>query len=1087
MIMKYRIYCIAALMMCSMSALAQDEYDGEEYEEEEATQQEERPVKPQKPVKTRVIKGVVRGGDTHSPLAGAMVRAYGMSGFSTLTEEDGTYELNVPLTVSSIYVTAPDYNPAEMGIKSGEMQTEIKLYPVSFDAMHDKSANILSSRTFEISDYSPAITVEEEIQKELGAQVHTTMRSGTPGIGGVMMIGGLNSLNINAQPLIVVDGIVMDMQYDREMLHEGFYNDILANINPADIADVTVLRNGTAIYGAKGANGVIIINTRRSTSMATRITASLSAGVTLLPKFYDMMDADGYRSYASELLKGTGTNITEFKFLNEDPTYYYYNQYHNNTDWKDEVYSEAFTQNYGINVEGGDAVAQYNLSLGYTTAESTLEENDMDRLNVRFNSDIQLGKQFAITFDVAFSNLTRNLRDDSAPESYDEGTPTSPSFLAYVKSPMLSPYTFTGGEIYTNHLEVNDEDYLDEALANYSDYNYKLANPLAILKYGDAANKNHFENSMFTLSIAPSFKFNDHLKLEEHFSYNLVNTNEKYYIPVNGVPDYYVSSLGTYMENEARSLFSRQNSLQSDTRITWNNQYGAHSIGVLAGALLMWESYQLNTQVGYNTGNDKTPYISSELDEASTDGTSDKWNSIEYYAQVNYNYKGRYYLQGTVGIESSSRFGHDTDQGFKMFGVKWGVFPGVQATWNVTNEPWMAGVKGLTKLHLTIGYEMSGNDDLPYYASRSYFSSVNYMDLGSGLVLDGIGNESIQWETTKRFNFGIDANFFSDRLNIRFNYFNSRTNHLLMLQELSYLSGLDEMWTNGGKLKNVGFDVQATGILISTKSWQWQVGLSVGRYKNEILSLGSDTEYMDTELYGATIRTQVGEAANLFYGYLTDGVYATTEEANEAGLAILDDNGVDRTYFSAGDVKFVDLDGDGLITEADRTVIGDPNPDIYGNIFTTLQWKRLRLDARFTYSLGNDVFNYMRQQLESGSRFMNQTTALERRWQVEGQVTDIPKITFDDPMGNSRFSDRWIEDGSYLKLKSLTLSYDLPITSTFLQGMQFWIQANNVFTITKYLGSDPETAMQQTVIGQGIDSGSLPQSRSFMAGIKINL
>ena len=225
----------------------------------------------------------------------------------------------------------------------------------------------------------------------------------------------------------------------------------------------------------------------------------------------------------------------------------------------------------------------------------------------------------------------------------------------------------------------------------------------------------------------------------------------------------------------------------------------------------------------------------------------------------------------------------------------------------------------------------------------------------------------------------------------------------------------------------------------------------------------------------------------MFYGYQSLGVFSTSEEAQSAGLYILAENGIDRNYFGAGDVHFADLNGDHQITEADRTIIGNPNPDFYGNIFTTLAYKRLKLDVRFNYSMGNDVFNYQRSQLEGGSRFMNQTTALNRRWQMEGQQTDIPQITFQDPMGNSRFSDRWIEDGSYLRLKTITLSYDLPLQSEYIQGVQFWIQANNVFTLTKYLGSDPEFSMTSNVIGQGIDLGQLSQSRSFVAGVKINL
>ena len=253
----------------------------------------------------------------------------------------------------------------------------------------------------------------------------------------------------------------------------------------------------------------------------------------------------------------------------------------------------------------------------------------------------------------------------------------------------------------------------------------------------------------------------------------------------------------------------------------------------------------------------------------------------------------------------------------------------------------------------------------------------------------------------------------------------------------------------------------------------------------------NDSSNQGTALFsyinGATILTQEGSAANLFYGYRTKGVFSTTKQAQDAGLYVLDANGVKKNYFEAGDMIFDDIYADNRIDENDRVVIGDPNPDIYGNIFTSVSWKNLRLDANLTYCLGNDVYNYMRQQLESGSRFMNQTTAVTRRWMAEGDVTDMPKATFQDPMENSRFSDRWIEDGSYLKLKSITLSYDLPINSTYLQGLQFWIQANNVLTLTKYLGTDPEFSSTPSVIGQGIDLGYVGQSRSFMAGIKINL
>ena len=1086
---RYILFGLSLLLTFPLGVYAQDDLDDEEAEEEVVAR---KATPKQKVYETRMVKGRVVDAATQQPISGAIVRAAEIDGYSVLTEDDGSYELKVPVFTSSLYVTSPDYNPVKIGLQNGEQQKSVQLYSANFAVDYSPRTNVRSDYSASDYHYTNAINIKDEIQKQMGAQVHTVTRSGTPGIGSVMFIQGLNSLNVNAQPLIVIDDVIVEQQYGRTLLHDGFYNDILNNINPADIANVTVLRNGTALYGAKGANGVILIQTRRSKSMATRITATASAGVTLEPKYYSVMNADQYRGYVSELLKSTGTTSTEFKFLNEDPTYYYYKHYHNDTDWKDQIYRTAITQNYGINVEGGDDVANYNLSVNYSSAQSTLKYNDMDRLNIRFNTDISLLSKLDVRFDASFSNQTRNIRDDGAPQGYDEGTTTSPSFLAYVKSPFMSPYNYAHPDrntsYITGHLDIDDEEYLTEALAYYEKYNWKLANPVALNDYADAPNKNRFENSMLNLSVTPKWKFNSHLSLSEHFSYNLVNTNEKYYIPINGVPDYYVSSVNNNVHNEVRSLFSKQNSVMSDTRLDWANRYGSHDIHVFGGARINWESYTLNSQLGYNTGSDKTPYISNNNAYLQLDGTNDSWNSLAWYAQAEYNYKNRYYLQANLTAESSSRFGHDAG-GLKLGGVAWGIFPGVQASWVITNEPWMAGVKGIDYLRLTAGYDISGNDDIDYFASRTYFRASQFLAAISSLSIDGIGNTEIQWETTRRLNAGFEGSFINNRLSLSMNYFRSKTDNLLNYQSLSFLSGIDKNWTNGGKLQNEGFDVTASVKVLALKDWQWQLGASVGHYQNKITDLVTvdGKDYFDTSIYGATVRTQVGQAANLFYGYKTEGVFATTEEAARSGLYILGSNGITKTYFGAGDVKFADIDGNGEINENDRVVIGDPNPDIYGNIFTTVGWKRFKLDVRFNYSLGNDVYNYMRSQLESGSRFLNQTTALQSRWQIEGQQTDVPKITFQDPMGNSRFSDRWIEDGSYLRLKTVTLSYDLPLNSEFIQGLQFWVQGNNLLTFTKYLGTDPESSMTSNVIGQGIDLGRLGQSRSIIAGVKINL
>lgn len=1081
---RYRFYCLALLMAGTLGGYAQEEAATD-------TVTAARPASPiKKNVKTRPVSGRVFAVTSGTPLGGALVSVSGYDGYSALTEEDGTYKLDVPEYATALKITAPDYNTVRVGINQSGKLRDVTMYSNAMRSAYGADDNILNTVVADKFDYSPSLNITSEIGDQLGANVRTISRGGTPGIGNFMMMNGINSLHSNGQPLIVIDGVIVDQQYDRTMVHDGFYNDILTSFNVNEIKSVKVMANGTAIYGAKGANGVILIETKRNTSLATKIDATVSAGITLLPKSLPMMSGSQFKTYASDLLKTTGTNLSEFQFLTSDPNNYYYNKYNNNTDWNDVIYREAFSQNYGITVQGGDEVASYFLALGYNGAQSVLEDNDVNRLNIRFNTDINMFKHLFIRFDASYSNVTRNLKDQGAPENYDEGTVTSVNYLGLVKSPMLSPYAYSNGKISDVAFDNSDEDYLDQALASIGNVNYRLANPASINEYGTAQNKNYFENSYLNIAITPRWQFNKHLSLSSLFSYTLTNTNDKYYVPINGVPDYYVSSIGLTVENEIRSLYSSQNSITSDTKIEWGNQYGAHSIDLLGGFRYMNDRYKVDTQLGYNTGSDKTPFINDTQNKTTT-GSTNEWTSMSWYGQARYDYRKRYFVEGNLAIESSSRFGKEAKDGFKLAGVRWGVFPGIQAGWVLSNESWF-DVPGIDYAKFTMGYDVSGNDGIDFDATRTYFQSILFQNQANGLVLGNLGNTEVQWETTRRFSFGTELNFLKNRLNLKVNVFKSWTDNLLTYHELNFITGLENNWVNGGSLENKGYNITVNGHIIATRNWNWELGASVGHYKNKLTALPDGQDYVDVEVYGATIRSQIGQPVNLFYGYKTEAtasgthVYATSEEAKADGLYILGENGIDKTYFGAGDVKFAD-NGDKEINKADMQVIGDPNPDIYGNIFTSLSYKRIRLDVNFNYSLGNDAYNYLRSQLESGNRFMNQSVAMVNRWSYEGQVTDMPTVMWEDPMGNARFSDRWIEDASYLRLKSITLSYELPLNSTFIHGLTFWGQANNVFTVSKYLGADPDFSMSNSVLEQGIDRGLLANSRNFMLGIKINL
>ena len=592
-------------------------------------------------------------------------------------------------------------------------------------------------------------------------------------------------------------------------------------------------------------------------------------------------------------------------------------------------------------------------------------------------------------------------------------------------------------------------------------------------------------------SVNPKYKINKNLSVQEAFNFTLVNTNEDYYLPMSGVPLYivpefqYTSSENT-VDNIRQSMTSRQNTIQSDTRLVWNNIYGAHDIKLTGGFRYINSSFRSNFQTGYNTGNDKTPNLGMGLKYKSTKGgADDKYVDMTNYIVANYNYAQKLYVTAGLSAMASSRFGKDAE-GLKALGTVWGVFPSLQASYVLSNENWLAQVKGIDYLRVNAGFDITGNDDIDYTASRTYFVSRKFSGVYSTLSLGNVGNSGLKWETTRRVNAGFEGNFIDNRLHMNFNFFTGWTSGLVTLRHMAWTSGLDANYVNGGKLQNAGYNLDMSYRVLNTKDWHWELGASVGHYKNKVTEIGSDNKSILTDICNGTVITAIGNPVGMFYGYKTDGVLTTASQAQAANLGYVDDKG-NRIAYKAGDMKFADQNDDGIISEADRVVIGDPNPDIYGNIYTRLNWKNWTLDAAFTYSVGNDIYNYERSVLESGKYFYNQTKAMNNRWTTEGQVTDIPRVSYRDPQGNASFSDRWIEDGSYLRLSNVTINYTLPISSTYLQGITVWGAAYNLFTLTHYLGSNPDCSFSSNILYQGIDCGLLGSGRSFAMGVKINL
>ena len=1088
-----RLALCAIVMTASTMAFAQDEF-----EDEEATA-----IKAPKRTKvvdknpTISLQGVVVDDATKQPVAGVRIQVLNDNRYVAMTDDDGKFTIKVPTFATALFVQSPQYLSQQVAIIAGDeqQQVSIRLLSGAFVSMYENRTKITATNSF--SSHGNGLSIDEEMTEKLGGDIRMNIHSGNLEQGAAMFIRGIASINANAQPLIILDGVELDMQQNRQSLHQGDIFNMLSTISPEDIDKVTVLKNATALYGARGANGVILIETKRGHSMATRIDAKLGVGWTFTPNYPTMMNAAQYRNYAVEQLGtipevqnriGSSTNALQFNFLNDAKDGYYYNTYHNDTNWSDYVYRTALTHNYSINVQGGDDIGMYNLSVAYIQTMKNVSSTSFDRINVRFNTDISLLYNFYTKFDMSFSRSNTNLFDEGIPADLNAGTITSPVFLSLIKSPLLYPYQY--------NKNINDFTSLladaDDLYSTLNDGNYSLANPLALLSNGSGERKNRNENTFFNVTITPTYEINQNWKITSHFSYYLNRNSQAYYRPNIGLPSFAIENLGTVYSKTA-SVFSKETNVLSNTHVDWTKKMGAHDVAVMGGFRFNYFSYDnsdLTTQYSTKLEDDKNPKLATGNDVYSTvKGADDVWKNIQWYVSGDYNYMNKYFASASILAEANSRFGSNANGGLKMFGVKWALFPSIQLGWVLTNEKWFPKTDGINYLRLNVGFDMSGNDGISNYAARTSFNTVRYNYTEIGMQLTNVGNEEIKWETTSKLNIGLQAYFLNNRLGLNANYFIHSTKDLLTLKTFENpIGGINNYWTNDGEMGNTGFEVGINGKPVATKDWHLEMGATVGHYKNEVKALANG-DYTSS-VYGTdNILTAVGNPVGVFYGYKTKGVFATTADAEAAGLYMIDETGA-RKYFAAGDVIFEDINNDKQIDEADKVVIGDPNPDLYGNLFLNLNWKRFTLATTFNYSLGNDVYNYQRSVLNSGATLYNQQVAEISHWRYEGQQTSLPRLSYGDPMGNNRFSDRWIEDGSYLRLKSVMLSYQIPIPESWqswLQGISVWAEGRNLLTLTRYTGSDPEFSASNHQLYQGIDAGNIAQGRIFTMGVKINL
>jgi TonB-linked SusC/RagA family outer membrane protein len=913
--------------------------------------------------------------------------------------------------------------------------------------------------------YTPALSVDQYMQGRV-AGMHVLNRSGDFGSGAVTLLRGINSLNSNNQPLYVVDGIPIASMGLFGTNLDGFSYNPLLGINPLDISKTTVIKDPTvtAAFGSKASNGLIIIETLDPSATQTVIEMDLRAGYSLAPERYiPQLNAQQHKTLISEVLFSSG--MREERIKEEYPNLYLspksdrFIDYQHNTNWQSMIFSDAAFRNLNVKVKGGDEIARYGLSFGYFSGDGIIKTTDYDGYNLRFVSLLNIFTWLKMNAGVSLNYSTSEMKESARISE------TSPILSSLGKSPMLNPYMYDeeGQELIT--LAMVDE--------------LGVSNPVAVIENYEARNNNF----NFTSTLGFTANFTPNLDLNSNFGLNYNILKEQLFMPNRGMELYYNKAAINVSKASNNSLSSFYNNTYLKFQKALGNN---HHLTSNTGLNVQVNKFEFDWGLTKNAHeNDQYRMLQDGTNHLREIGGENRaWNWLSFYEYLTYSYKDKYIVSGSVSLDGSSRIGSDATNTVRIADMPFGLFYAAGAAWRLSNETFLKNIGWLEDLKLRVSFGKSGNDDIGESNATNYYNSIKFRET-VGLYPALIPNEKLTYETVSQLNGGVDLALFGNRVRASVDVFESITEDMLIYSPLSAYFGYDFRPENGGRMQNLGIDANLFLRLTETRNFTWDIQATWSTIKNQVLEIEGDK--LVTAIRGGESVIMVGEPANSFYGYIFNGVYATSEEAQNAGL-------VNDKYipFRAGDAKYADLSGpngtpDGVINDYDKTVIGSSLPEFFGGISNTFRFKRWALNAFVQAVKGNEVFNYVRYQNESMDGLENQSTSVLNRWQYEGHVTSVPRSLWNDPIGNTDFSTRWIEDGSFLRVKNISLSYTIPNEFLSFKNAQFYVSASNVYTLSKYLGYDPEFGYSQRQLDQGVDYGLTPQPRQFIVGIKLGL
>jgi TonB-linked SusC/RagA family outer membrane protein len=873
-----------------------------------------------------------------------------------------------------------------------------------------ENKRILSSSVSNIKSKELTRIFTSNISEALKGKVTGLMvnqNSGTPGAASTMRIRGVSSITAGATPLYIIDGVPVIARDLSQITFNGQSVNTISDININDIESISILKDAsaTAIYGARGSNGVVLITTKRGKANESHVQFNARYGIQQVANSYDMLNAEQYMRYKNDAaINSNGVAIyTEEEISNNTI----------DTDWQKELYRLASIQSYDLSFSGGNTKTRYYIIGSYFDQEGIVEGTDYSRFSGRINLDQNVKERLELGASIAINKSVSNRKEGD--QSLNGPVPNA------ISLPPIYP-------VYNPDGSFNDDAH--------------LANPISIAK--------HHTNVMYSWNnlgnIFLNFKLSTHFSSKTKLGFDYINFREHTYDPATTRQGAKYQGLGIESSSEALKTLASQ-------LFEYKQVFGSlHVVNAIAGVEFDREVTNLTYMRGESFASEKLEYLANAVEKVSAEVYFNEAVLNSFLGRINYKYNNRYILNLNGRYDGSSRFSKQNRYGF---------FPSGDIAWRISDESFFSS-SVLSDLKLRASYGKTGNDNIPDFLFLSQFGAGEYAD-APAIYSINIPNPDLKWETTWQTNLGIDFSLFQDRIEMSFDYYKKKTEDLLLQSPVPPSSGYTQVVSNIGKMENTGFEIYLRSLNINkTLTWTSEISLSANQNKVTELYNGNAIENIGRGFQ----RIEVGEPIGIFYGYNSLGVDPST-----------------------GDLVFEDVNKDGEIDVEDKKRIGSPHALVHGGFLNNFSYRNFELNIFLQYSYGNDVFNGTRRYIESMKDANNQTTAILNRWRKPGDVTDMPRATNADPNENNRVSSRFVEDGSYLKIKTIRFSYTFSnkINNAIgIEQLQLYFLGQNLFTLTNFSGMDPEVNYAgDDVIRSGVEFFTYPPAKIYSVGLTI--